>query len=326
MGKETKAKTWDVIGHQPVVEALQRHLEMGKVNHAYLFVGPQSVGKRKVATEFAKALYCQGEIKPCGECKDCLDIETGKQIDVTLTSKEKGKIGIDQIREIQHRLALKSYTGGYKVCIIDGADCFTLSAANAILKILEEPAEKVVFILLAENIESIIPTVISRSVIFNFNLVAKSKIAEGLADENDPSVLAEIAQAAFGRPGLAIKYLNNSDELPRQQERQQELLQILNKDLNQSFQLISSWKVKNEQAREFISVMTEYFRDLAVNKVQCSELALMEKDTANTNRFSGCQIKDILSYLVKANSLLSQNVNPKLIIENFIVMLHHDQV
>ncbi|NQV13300.1 MAG: hypothetical protein HQ530_03285 [Parcubacteria group bacterium] len=325
MGKETKAKTWDVIGHQSVIEALQRHLAADKVNHAYLFVGSESVGKRKVATEFAKALCCQGATKPCGECKDCLDIEAGQKVDVTLVSKEKGKIGIDQIRKIQHRLALKSYTGGHKVCIIDGADCFTLPAANAILKILEEPADKVVFILLAENIESIIPTVISRSVIFNFNLVAKSEIAEGLADENSPSVLAEITQAAFGRPGLAIKYLNNSDELPRQQERRQELLQILDKDLNQSFQLVGSWKVKNEQAREFISVMTEYFRDLAVNKVQCSELALMEKDTTITDRFSGCQIKDILSYLVKASSLLSQNVNPKLVIENFIVMLHHDQ-
>ena len=321
MGNQIKVKTWDVIGHQSVVEALQRHLEVDKVNHAYLFVGPESVGKKKVATEFAKALFCQEEIGYCGQCQSCRNIEAGKQVDVVSVAKTKGKISIAAVRQVRHQLMLKSHDGGYRICIIDGVDNFTLPAANAILKILEEPTQRVVFVLLAESIEGIIPTIVSRCVGFNFNLVPKSEIEKNLSVANDSLSLATIARSACGRPGLAIKYVNNSAELTRCQERRQELREILGQDINSSFQLVNSWKVKNEQALEFIKVMTEHFRDLAVSKAQCPELALEEENTTAVDQFSGGQIKDILSYLLVANKLLSQNVNPKLIVENFILML-----
>ena len=326
MAERAKVKNtanWGVIGHQPVVKALQCHLEVDKVNHAYLFVGPESVGKRKVALEFAKALFCPETAKPCGRCQACQQIEAGQQVDVTAVAQTKGKIKIAQVREIQHQLSLKSYSGGCKVCIIDGADHFTLPAANAMLKILEEPASQVKFILLAESMAGVIPTIISRAVVFNFNLVAREDIEKGLTALKKDS--PRIAQSAFGRPGLALKYLNNSDELTQRRKRQQELLEILNQDVNSAFQLINNWKVKKEQAGEFIDVMTKYFRDLAVSKAGCPELTLAENDPATGNHFSGRQVKNILNYLVTASSLLTQNINPKLIIENFILMLHHDQ-
>lgn len=329
MENEVKAKTWDVIGHQPIIEALQRHLETGKVNHAYLFVGPEAVGKKKVATEFAKALCCQGTKKPGGgqcQCQSCLQIEAGTRTDVVLIETAKGKIGIPRVRAIQHHLSLKSYAGGYKICIIDGVDHFTLPAANAILKILEEPTEQVVFILLAESIKGIIPTIVSRCVVFNFNLVSKSEIEKSLSVQDNSQPVVSIARSACGRPGLAIRYMNNGEELARRQERWQELRQILGQDLNKSFQLINSWKVKNEQALEFIKVMTAYFRDLAISKARCSEFTLDERNAADADQFSDRQVKDILSYLITANGLLSQNINPKLVIENFVLMLHHDEI
>ncbi|MBU1177730.1 DNA polymerase III subunit delta' [Patescibacteria group bacterium] len=324
--KTTSQDNWGVIGHQRAVAILARHIETDKINHAYLFVGPESVGKRKVATEFARTLFCLQARKPCGQCRNCLDVAANKQADVNLVTKTKGKIGIAQVREVQHHLSLKSYQGGYRVCIIDGVDCFTLPAANAILKILEEPGDKVVFILLAESIEGVIPTIISRSVIINFNLVAKAEIEKNLAMDKSSVILTEIAQVAFGRPGLAIKYQADSEQLSRQQQRQQELLQVLDQDINSSFQMINSWKVKNEQALEFINAMTKYFRDLIVSQAHCPELALTQSNQVATKKFSRQQIRNILNYLVTASKLLTHNVNPKLVIENFIVMLHHDQV
>ena len=326
MGNETEGKNWDVIGHQQIVDALKRHISTGKVNHAYLFVGPQSVGKKKVATEFAKALFCTAMEKPCGNCAECKKVTTGKHSDFKLVQEIKGKIGIPQVRTMQHDLSLKSYGGGYQVCIIDGVDHFTLPAANAILKILEEPVGKVVFVLLAENLEGVIPTIISRAVVLNFNLVPRSEIEDGLGSPGQKI----IARASFGRPGLAVRYSTKPEELVDRNERQQELLGVIDQDFNQAFQLINSWKVKSEQAQEFVEVMTSYFRDLAVGKVGCDSL-LLDKETTNEvyqkhlHNFSGRQIENVLNYLVKAKELLKHNVNPKLIVENFIIMLHHDK-
>jgi len=163
---------WQVVGQDRVVSLLQRSLAKGAIAHAYLLVGPQHVGKMTLAINLAQALNCEVAEPPCGECVSCQKIASAKHPDVQtigLTSnnnsaeaKLRGEISIDQIREMQHSANLPPFEGRCKVFIIDGAELLSNEAANCLLKTLEEPVGKVIFVLLTSNDRLLPATVVSR--------------------------------------------------------------------------------------------------------------------------------------------------------------------
>jgi len=329
-----KLNNWQVIGHQQIISTLQKSVVQNKVNHAYLFVGPESVGKKTVALALAKTLQCHNSPRPCYDCKNCRDIAAENHPDVLTLKRLKKKIGINQVREAQHQLSLKSYnTGAYKICLIDGADHLSLEAANALLKILEEPTGKVIFILLASNLRGIIPTVVSRCVLLNFNLVPETEMVKGLPDlanESPAKVdLSELVSLAFGRPGWAIRSLNNSDLLQQRQEKKHAVLEMLDNNLSYFSQSLAGKKFDNQKAGEILNILIECFRDMAVYKLAGGNLTLDKFSHSSEfqqkfERYSVKKISSILEYLFKAKKLLAQNSNPKLIVENLIMILRYE--
>jgi len=151
---------------------LQQSLERKAVAHAYLLVGPSHVGKMTLALDLARALNCEAAEPPCGVCDSCQKIGAAKHADVQIIglpgdgdsagTKSRAEIGIDRVRQMQHSASLPPFEGRYKVFIIDGAELLSHEAANCLLKTLEEPAEKVIFILLTTNERLLLATVISR--------------------------------------------------------------------------------------------------------------------------------------------------------------------
>lgn len=151
---------WKVVGQTRAVSLLQHSLERGLLAHAYLFVGPPHVGKMTLALNLAQALNCEAAAPPCGECAACQKIALVKHADVqviglvdgsnSVEARSRAEIGIDQIREIQHSSSLPPFEGRYKVFIIDGAELLSTEAANCLLKTLEEPVDRVMFILLSQ--------------------------------------------------------------------------------------------------------------------------------------------------------------------------------
>ena len=163
---------WQVIGQTRAVSLLQRSLETDSLAHAYLFVGPAHVGKMTLALNLAQALNCEKAESPCGQCAPCLKIASAKHADIQIIglsqhgdsaeTKSRVEISIDQIRQVQHSASLPPFEGRYRVFIIDGAELLSNEAANCLLKTLEEPVDKVVFILLTTNEQLLPTTVISR--------------------------------------------------------------------------------------------------------------------------------------------------------------------
>jgi DNA polymerase-3 subunit delta' len=163
---------WQTRGQSKLVEFLQHALNQGKLSHAYLLVGPPQIGKMTLALDLAMTLNCREEKRPCGKCPSCQKILAGKHSDVQVVglnlgsgtddAKEKTEIGIGQIRDVLHSASLPPFEGIYRVYIIDEAGHLSMDAANCLLKTLEEPVGKVVFILLTANAQSIPATVISR--------------------------------------------------------------------------------------------------------------------------------------------------------------------
>ena len=204
---------WQVVGQTRAVSLLKRSLERQVVAHAYLFVGPPHVGKMTLALNLAQALNCEAAEPPCGQCLSCQKIADAKHADVQIIglttdgnstgAKPRAEISIDQIRQMQHSASLPPFEGKYKVFIIDGAEQLSTEAANCLLKTLEEPVGKVIFILLATNDQFLPATVISRCQRLELSPPAVTEVEAALTSRWDiesprAKLLARLSHGCLG--------------------------------------------------------------------------------------------------------------------------------
>lgn len=199
---------WHSIrGHDRAVDALRRGLAQGRLPHAFLFVGPEGIGKRSFADVFAQALLCErvpeAELDPCGVCPSCLQSTAGTHPDVHRVSRpeDKHELSIKLIRDLTLDLGLKPINGRRKVAIIDDADSLNDEAANAFLKTLEEPPPGSVLILIGTSTEAQLDTIISRCRVLRFDPLPEADLAHVLLDRgvtDDPAEAARLAHLADG--------------------------------------------------------------------------------------------------------------------------------
>jgi len=183
-----------IEGQERVKRILQNSLRTDKVSHAYIFTGPDGTGRRAMARAFAQALYCK--VLPddaCGECLDCRKIEHGNHPDHYWLEPDGASIKIEQIRELQKQFAYRAGASGLKMYILEQADKMTPQAANSLLKFLEEPAARVVAILITENGHALLPTIRSRSQWIPFLPLNRSRMTEKLLEEGFPPALVQTA-------------------------------------------------------------------------------------------------------------------------------------
>lgn len=173
----------EVIGQEHVIQTLTNAIARGTISHAYLFAGPRGSGKTTVARLLAKSLNCQkrkeGEFEPCNQCSSCLEIMEGRSMDIIEIDAASHR-GIDEIRELKEGLKISPTKSKYKVFIIDESHQLTKEAANALLKMLEEPPPHVIFILATTEIHKMIPTIISRCQRFDFRKLTLKEIVKRL--------------------------------------------------------------------------------------------------------------------------------------------------
>ncbi|MCQ2437552.1 MAG: DNA polymerase III subunit delta' [Clostridia bacterium] len=184
------------------VAALLRGINGGTGVHAALFSGPKGTGKREGAVWLASGVMGESDSKPCGVCPACRRVAEGQHIDVRFIEPEKNLIKVDTIRELINFLNMSAYEGGYRVAIIDGAECMNEQAQNALLKTLEEPGDRVVMLLLTTTPEALLPTVISRCRMVRFTPMSVEACAAELEKRGmTPSrarLLAGLGQGAVG--------------------------------------------------------------------------------------------------------------------------------
>jgi DNA polymerase III subunit delta' len=191
-----------IRGHQRSISVLNRILGSERIAHAYLFSGPQGVGKELTALSFIKALFCQNG-SACGECPSCRKLESGNHPDFHRVEPDGQFIKIDQIRALQKELGYRPYEASRKACIIDSAEKFNLSSGNALLKTLEEPPGKAIIILLTSARESVLATIRSRCQELLFSVVPENEIAALLVsrgvDEETARISASLADGSVGK-------------------------------------------------------------------------------------------------------------------------------
>ena len=314
---------WQVIGQDKILSLLDYSLKTSTIAHAYLLVGPRHVGKGTLAFNLAQALNCDGPELPCGQCRSCQRILEGKHADVTpIGLDSKTEIGIDDIRGLQRLANLPPYEGKCKVFIIDDAEYLSTEAANSLLKILEEPPQRVVWLLLAAEEEHLLPTIISRCQRLELKPVPSERVQEILVNSYnvDANKAKLLTQLCHGRLGWALSALANDDILEQRSQRIAQVVSLLTASLGQRFayaqELASQFSQNRRAGAEIIEIWLDWWRDLMLIKGDCQEAIInVDYKTVLEEQARGLnlsEIKEFLNSLCLLQDAISKNVNPRL--------------
>src|SRR5437763_14464712 len=228
---------WHIIGHEHAIDLLRRTLAVQQVRHAYLFAGPDHIGKALLVHRFAQTLPCTGgpdpqvaPEAPCNACLSCRKVLHGNHPDLHVIARPPDKqfIVIEQIRSLQSDSARKTMEGRRNVFIIQGAHEMNLQAANCLLKTLEEPEPDVVLLLTAPDPGVLLPTILSRVQQVPMQLLTTKQIKTALEDRwhVEPGEANLIAALAAGRMGWSVQAVEDEDMLAERQAQLEMLAKL----------------------------------------------------------------------------------------------------
>jgi len=311
-----------LIGHQKQWQFLKKSAKSGKISHAYLFSGPEHLGKKKIALEFVKLINRWQGPAEGGR------VVGGWSPDLILIAPQQGgEIQISQIKELIQKLSLKSYSAPFKCAILDKAHLMNQEAQNCFLKTLEEPKGKTLLILITESPEMLFPTIRSRCEIIKFFPVKAAEIENYLETQakrwvkmkakpssTDQGISrkesAQIIKLSMGRPGLAIDFISDPQKLENQKRIIKELIEISKSDLSFRFQYVRDLS-KNPNLKEILEVWLFYFRSILLGSLT---------PKFKSPGYTPPRLKNILKKIQSTIFLISNtNINSRLALE--ILML-----
>ena len=357
---------WSDLIEQPrVVETLQRAVAGGRVAHAYLFYGPDGVGKRAVALEFARTLQCeQGRDEACGACQACdkvrrlihpdvhvllpypsdtnpADVAARLQRmaehpyaavdfvrrpslkDATVASNKQAFYAVGRINsELRQSMSFKPMEGRYKVVVMTDADLMRTEAANAFLKLLEEPGPQTVFVLTTSRPDRLLPTILSRCQRLRFAPLPAERIERALLERDglEPGPAAALARMADGSYTRALDLAENED-LMTDRALVVELLRLsYTQRIDKLAALIEQiGRMGRERVKGILRLVLSWIRDLVLYRTMGAEAALVNVDQAEAiARFVGgvphADLEAMILLVEEALELVERNVHLNLIL------------
>ena len=361
LARKYRPKTFgEVLGQDAVVKTLKNAIRLGKLAHAYLFCGSRGTGKTTLARVFAKALNCQNpnpEKEPCNQCSSCKEIGSGNSMDV-LEIDGASHRGIDDIRQINDNVGYSSSSGKYKIYIIDEVHMLTKEAFNALLKTLEEPPAKVLFIFATTEPHKVLPTILSRCQRFNLNripldsIISKlQQIARDLAIDIDKEALLLLAQRsdgglrdaeslldqiiAFHEGKITVDIIN--DVLGIMSKESLFIMDKAGKEghYETAFEIAHQIFSKGKDIIQFVDTLTEHFRThllVKISGISSPLLSLPEsekKHYESTSKFyTQEQCLTILDFLIEAQNQIRFVSSPRIALEALIlrIMRTHERL
>jgi DNA polymerase III subunit delta' len=324
---------FQLIGQKKIISLLQNGLDSGRLAHAYIFTGPEHIGKMALALELAMALNCTGKDPPCHGCPACKKIAAGNHPDVQIIQltrdededTESKTIHTDQIKDMIHSASLPPYEGKNKVYIIDGADLLQPEASNRFLKNLEEPLPNVTYLLLTVNVKLLLSTVISRCQRIEFTPVPLDEEVTALVEKLkiEPERARLLALLSRGCPGWAINAAADSVILERRNVNLDGVVTTIKADADERFayaaRLAGGFTQNRKAVYDILGVWQDYWRDMMLVKTGCPQLIVnidrKDEIIKMAERFSLAGIKNAIARVWAAETQLKQNVNPRLALE-----------
>ncbi len=315
----------EIIGQQRSLEILRLAMGNGRLHHAYLFVGPEGVGKRTVALGLAKGLHCDEAANDfCGRCAACARIQNGNHPDVRVVEILAGKkeVSIQQVREVERELNFRSFSGKRKIAIIDPATSMNLSAQNALLKTLEEPPQDSLLILIAANAGGLLPTLRSRCLRLPFGPLARDAVAgflithKGIAKEE----ARFLAVVSMGSLGAALR-LDKEEFLERRRSWAEKVSSLTSGDYRAASEAAEAIASNKEESLQFLEWAETWYRDLLIHAVTENSAETINVDMLAEIRSQAAngQVERLLltfAQTARAAGRIQRNLNRRMVLES----------
>jgi len=330
MDELTRFPAWGICGHDWAIDFLEKGLHYGRTRHAYLFVGPERIGKTSLALAFARKLNCEhdeAKQRPCGACRSCRLLRSGNHPDLVQVAGDErsGQIKIDSVREVLGLLALKPYASRYRVALLPNFDQAQPRAQDALLKTLEEPAPHAILLLVATERAAILPTILSRCQVLPLRPPDQATIEALLRQQGqDEASAALLARLSGGRIGWALAAGQDESLLARRAAALDQLQELLPGKRQARFKQAEALgklasKDKSE-LREIIETWLSYWRDLLlVGQGQDSLICNLDRQRELLRLAQAIPAAAALHALRETRRFLVQtlptNANPRLALE-----------
>lgn len=324
---------WPIIGHQPIIDYLQAVIDNNTLNHAYLFYGPDHLGKSLVADYFIKSLYCLSKnTSPCSSCLHCRQVDKNIHPDVIYLTKEEDKknITIEQVRATRSKIQHGTFLNSHKVILTQDAHTLSLAASNALLKILEEPTQDTIFIFISPTLKNIPATILSRLQVIKFLPVPSKELEDHLKNQGlSKADSHELSQLSAGYPGHILPLINHPKLLAEYKNEYKELLNNISADLNTRFALVENLAAQANSegsktaSREFLTKLSSIIHDALLLKHMCfdkiTHTALKNQLSSFVTKYSSLQLADLLAKIKLTHRYIDANVNLRLALENLML-------
>jgi len=315
-----------ILGHESQKDLLRRALAADRLSHAYLFEGPEGIGKRLMALALARNIFCLNG-NGCGDCVACRKVDHNNHPDLHLLEPDGVGIKIEQIRTLQKELSYRPLEAPRKICLIDGAEKLNPAAGNALLKTLEEPAKDTLLLLLTAMPDKVLATIRSRCQRLPFLRISPEKVKKVLCDQLDVNetqahILTSLSNGSFK------KALGKDRELFI--ERRRDLLKQLSAlspgSIVPLFNLAEALANEKELLPDILEIFQAFYRDLLLFKHGRPEnelvnIDLMEKIRRMAARETVPSLLKKLDALEAARRQLARNVNRQLAMEVMLMQL-----
>jgi len=318
-----------IRGQESAVAILKNALRSGRLAHAYLFFGPEGVGKRLTALTLAKAMNCASskEVEfPCERCPSCIKVNSSSHADVILLEPEGEVIKIDQVRDMQRRLRYRPLEGGHRACIIDSADGLNDAASNALLKTLEEPPDETHLLLITSRPHQLLPTILSRCQWVRFKPLSIAHIVQILQKSHslEEEKANFYASLAGGSAGQALA-LSDRVDFQKRTDWLRAFSDIPEKTVEEIFETCARLS-KEEEVNDLLDLWKLWIRDLVVLQVQGEDAGeklinhdLRVEAAAEAQKYSLDRLDSVFGLISDVQKSIALKANPQLALETLML-------